>query len=122
MTDTVLYIDDDALNIRLVERMFGLRPALRLISATNARDGLELARTTAPSLILLDRRLPDMLGTEVLRQLKESTRTAAIPVVILSGDSGRQHADELRKLGAAEFLAKPYDVHQLMTLIDRFCD
>jgi CheY-like chemotaxis protein len=121
VTDTVLYIDDDALNLRLVERMLVRRPALSLITATNARDGLDLARTAGPRLILLDRRLPDMLGTEVLRQLKESDRTASIPVVVISGDSGGQYADELRTLGAAEFLAKPYDLQQLMTLIDRFC-
>jgi two-component system, sensor histidine kinase and response regulator len=121
VTNAVLYIEDDPDNITLVARMLTRRPNLRLLSATNAHDGLELAQSTSPGLILLDRRLPDMLGSEVLRRLKASTLTAAIPVIVLSGDSGRHHTDELRELGAAEFLAKPFDIHQLMTLIDRYC-
>jgi DNA-binding response OmpR family regulator len=62
-----------------------------------------------------------MLGSEVLRRLKASTLTAAIPVVVLSGDSGRHHTDELMELGAAEFLAKPFDIHRLVALIDLYC-
>jgi two-component system sensor histidine kinase/response regulator len=120
VTNAVLYIEDDPNNITLVGRILSRRPDLRLLSATNAHDGLELAQSADPRLILLDRRLPDMLGTEVLRRLKASTLTAEIPVVVLSGDSGRHHTDELMELGAAEFLAKPFDIHQLVTLIDRY--
>ena len=121
MTDTVLYVEDDRDNITLVERMLKKRPGVRLLVATKGQDGLELARSGNPRLILLDRRLPDMLGNEVLRQLKASTRTETIPVVVLSGDSSQEHADEFTTLGAAEFLAKPFDIHQLIALIDRFC-
>jgi two-component system sensor histidine kinase/response regulator len=121
VTNAVLYIEDDPNNITLVGRILTRRPNLRLLSATNAHDGLELAQSAGPRLILLDRRLPDMLGSEVLRRLKASTLTAAIPVVILSGDSGRHHTDELMELGAAEFLAKPFDIHRLVALIDLYC-
>jgi DNA-binding response OmpR family regulator len=62
-----------------------------------------------------------MPGNEVLLRLKASAQTATIPVVILSGDTGREHADELLKLGAAEFLAKPFSLQQLQALIERFC-
>ena len=121
MTNAVLHIDDDPDNIALVERILKKRPDLRFLSATNAHDGLALAKSAGPRLILLDRRLPDMLGNEVLRHLKASPPTATIPVVVLSGDSGREYTDELLELGAAEFLAKPFNVHQLMTLVERFC-
>ena len=121
MTNAVLYIEDNPDNITLVERMLKTRPDLRFLSAANAHDGLALANSASPRLILRDRRLPDMSGNEVLRQLKASTPTATIPVVVLSGDSSREHTDELTRLGATEFLAKPFDVHQLMSLVERFC-
>ena len=121
MTDAVLYVEDDPSNIALLERMFRKRPNLRLLVASSARDGLDLARSANPRLILLDRRLPDMLGNEVLRQLKASELTAAIPVVVLSGDSDKHHADELKALGAADFLGKPFSIHELLALVDRFC-
>jgi len=121
MPNAVLYIEDNPNNIVLVERMLKKRPDLRFISAVNAHDGLALARSESPSLILLDRRLPDLSGNEVLRQLKAASPTATIPVVILSGDTGREHADELMRLGAAEFLTKPFNLRQLAALIERFC-
>jgi CheY-like chemotaxis protein len=117
---TVLYIEDDANNIRLVERLLTRRPQAELQVATNARDGIKAAIEKQPALILLDNRLPDATGGDVLRQLASSEATAGIPVVILSGDSGRATVDELLAIGASDFLAKPFDIHQLMTIVDRY--
>jgi two-component system, cell cycle response regulator DivK len=121
MNNTVLYIEDNEDNIRLVERLLTKRrPGITLVVATNGQDGLRLARDTTPDLILLDRRLPDMLGNEVLSGLKAETGTAAIPVVVLSGDSAADQAAETLRLGAVDFLPKPFEFQQLLTIIDRF--
>jgi CheY-like chemotaxis protein len=87
--------------------------------ATNARDGLKAAIEERPALILLDNRLPDATGGEVLRQLASSEATAAIPVVIISGDSAKT-GDELLAIGASEFLPKPFDIDHLVTMIERY--
>jgi CheY-like chemotaxis protein len=121
MTDTVLYVEDNNDNIRLVERILQRRPNVDLVVATTGGEGIRLAREAAPGLILLDRRLPDMLGNEVLRQLNAVPATSTIPVVVLSGDSGQEHAADILRLGAAEFLGKPFDVSQFLAMIDRFC-
>jgi CheY-like chemotaxis protein len=121
MNDTVLYVEDNDDNIVLVERILRRRPEVELEVAKTGAEGLRLARDTAPNLILLDRRLPDMLGTEVLRQLKAAADTSAIPVVVLSGDSAADHADEVLHLGASEFLPKPFELSQFLAMIDRFC-
>jgi CheY-like chemotaxis protein len=117
----VLYVEDNATNVQLVERILDERPGIQLLAAGTAAEGLRLAEAEKPALILLDRRLPDMAGEQVLRRLKESPSTAAIPVVVISGDSGRHAADELLDLGASAFLAKPFDVEELLSVIDRFC-
>jgi CheY-like chemotaxis protein len=118
---SVLYIEDDPNNIRLVQRLLLKRRAdTELHVATNGRDGITTAISEQPALILLDNRLPDATGSEVLRQLISAEATTAIPVVIVSGDSGRAIASELLASGAAGFLVKPYDIHQLMTIIDRY--
>jgi CheY-like chemotaxis protein len=123
MNKTVLYVEDDDDNIRLVERLLSKRrPDVALVVATSGLDGIRMARHTAPDLILLDRRLPDMLGDDVLRELKAATATAAIPVVMLSGDSATEEGKEALRLGAAEFLAKPFELHQLLSIVDRFGD
>jgi DNA-binding response OmpR family regulator len=121
MTETVLYVEDNEDNARLVERILKRRPHVDLIVAVTGQAGLDRALDATPSLILLDRRLPDMPGNEVLRRLKATSDTAPIPVVMLSGDSASDSGGEIRGLGAEEFLAKPFDIHQLLAIVDRFC-
>ena len=120
MTHSVLYIEDGADNIRLVERLLRRRPQIILRVAMTGRDGVRAAIDEPPGLILLDNRLPDATGSEVLRELASADATAGVPVVVVSGDSGGQAADELRAIGAAEFLDKPFDIHQFMSMIDRY--
>jgi CheY-like chemotaxis protein len=121
MKSTVLYVEDNDDNIRLVQRILKLRPEVELLIATDGQQGLDVARSAIPGLILLDRRLPDMLGVEVLRTLKAAVHTAMIPVVVLSGDSARGHATEVLGLGAEEFLVKPFEIGELLDIVDRFC-
>ena len=119
MTRTVLYIEDDADNVFLVRHILKRRPDLELAVARNGGEGLRLAREQLPAVILLDRRLPDMLGEDVLAQLKSADSTAAIPVVMLSGDDPADHAAAVMAGGAADFLAKPFPVERFLALVDR---
>jgi signal transduction histidine kinase/DNA-binding response OmpR family regulator len=116
---TVLYIEDDPANLRLMHRVLSRRPDTRLLTAQTAQDGLKTAATESPALILLDNRLPDATGSQVLAELTTTPATAAIPVVIISGDSGRETAAALMAEGAAGFVAKPFDVADLLTVIDQ---
>ena len=75
--------------------------------------------TGKSALILLDNRLPDATGGDVLRQLASSVAAAGIPVIVISGDSD-DIIDELLANGAAESVAKPFDIHQFMAIIDRY--
>ena len=117
---TILDIEDHAVTRRLVERMLlKFRPHIELHLAANACDGVKAAIDEPPALILLDNHLPDATGGEVLRQLASCEATAGIPVIVISGDSAKT-GDELLAIGASEFLPKPFDIDQLMTMIDRY--
>jgi CheY-like chemotaxis protein len=121
MNGTVLYIDDDENNLLLVQRLLKrARPGIRLHTAMTGADGTRLAIASQPALILLDNRLPDASGEQVLRSLAASPATAAIPVIILSGDSGQVTVKELLAAGAADFVAKPFDIHQILAIIGRY--
>jgi CheY-like chemotaxis protein len=115
----VLYIEDNENNIALVKALLKRRPQIELHVAMTGRDGVQAAQDKLPGLILLDNRLPDATGTEILRELASAPATAAIPVVVLSGDSG-EIIDELLASGAADAVAKPFDIHQFMAMIDRY--
>jgi CheY-like chemotaxis protein len=117
----VLYIDDNEDNLRLVARILGrYRADTQLLVAGTGQDGLRAAIESRPGLILLDNRLPDAAGAEVLQQLARTDVTAQIPVVILSGDSSPSTVEQLLAGGAAGFLAKPFTVPEFIAMLDRF--
>jgi CheY-like chemotaxis protein len=115
---TVLYIEDNAVNRLLVERVFDRRPDIDVIVATRGLLGLEMARDHQPTVILLDIHLPDVNGDKVLTRLRDDQLTRDIPVVMLSADASDRQMQRLRNLGAAAYLTKPLDVHKLLETID----
>jgi signal transduction histidine kinase/ActR/RegA family two-component response regulator len=113
----VLYIEDNAANQHLVARVLRDRVE-HLETVAEGRRGLDLARRMRPSVVLLDLDLPDMHGYEVLTRLKADPATAGIPVVVVSADAMRRSRDQLRRAGAAHYLTKPVDVHELCAVLD----
>jgi PAS domain S-box-containing protein len=111
---TIVHIDDNDSNLRLVKRLFEGLPGVRLIPAMERKLGLDLVREHHPDLILLDFHLPDGDGREVLQQLKADPATASIPVVVLSAYDSRDQVDRLRAAGAVRFLSKPIDPKALL--------
>ena len=115
---TVLYIEDNLTNVRLLEQVMRLRPNVDLMVAMQGRIGLQMALDHRPGIILLDLHLPDMSGNEVLRGLRADERTAATPVVILSADATSGQSGNTGPAGATAFLNKPFDIARLLQLID----
>jgi len=115
---TILYVEDNASNLRLVERVLGEHTTMRLIPAMQGRLGLALAREHRPDLILLDLHLPDMLGEDVLRQMRDDAILRETPVIVLSADATPGQIKRLLALGARAYLTKPLDVTRLLVEID----
>ena len=116
---TLLYIEDNLSNLRLMEHIMANRPEIRLVAAMQGQLGLELAQAHRPDLILLDLHLPDFGGDQVLRLLRQDPRTRSIPVVIVSADATPRQIERLMADGATDYLTKPLDVQRLLGLIDR---
>jgi CheY-like chemotaxis protein len=117
-TCDVLYIEDDPVNFTLVERILEFRPSLKLMHARSGGDGVELAQTYHPKLILLDLNLPDMHGSEVLRRLQTEPQTATVPVVVLSADATPSQIERLLTAGARNYLTKPFDIDPFLAVVD----
>ena len=117
-TGSVLYIEDNPANLRLVERIVTRRPGVRLLSAVQGRRGLELARAHRPDAIVLDLHLPDIGGQEVLAELKADPGTREIPVVILSADATPSRTARLLREGAHAYLTKPLSVAEFLGVLD----
>ena len=117
-TRTVLVVEDNSWNVRLLERLFTRRPELRLRVASTGSRGLELAREHRPELILLDPELPDLAGEEVLQRLRDDPALRGIPVLMLAGEAVPARAERLTQLGVRGYVTRPYVLETLLAALD----
>jgi PAS domain S-box-containing protein len=113
----ILYIEDNAANLKVIEAMLRHRPDLSLISATSGEYGLELARRYHPDLILLDIHLPGIDGYAVLQALLAGHETRDIPVVALSADAMPIDIEQGLQAGFRDYLAKPVKREALLAVV-----
>lgn len=114
---SVLYIEDNPSNVRLVEQVFALSSELGLMTAGDGQRGVAMARELRPDLILLDLHLPDMSGEQVLAALRADEQLASTPVIIVSADASPVRARRLQAAGANGYLTKPFDIDQLLAAV-----
>jgi PAS domain S-box-containing protein len=115
---TLLYIEDNPANLRLVEQLVARRPDLRLLSAGDGNSGLTLARTRIPEVILMDINLPGISGIETLRLLREDPLTAGITVVAISANAMPRDIEKGLQAGFFSYLTKPIKVKEFMDVLD----
>lgn len=114
----VLHVEDNASNRKLVELVAAQCPGIRLVEAETGAAGIELARALRPALVLLDLRLPDISGEQVLHRLLADPATAELRVVLISAEARPVEATRLVAAGADAYLVKPVDVLQLRELFE----
>ena len=115
---TVLYIEDNEPNVRVMESILEMRPGWRLIHAALGSLGLELARAHHPDLLLLDLHLPDGSGAEVLQAIRRDPALRDLPVAVLSADASPHQIKRMRAAGAANYLTKPLDLDEILAMLD----
>lgn len=115
---TVLYVEDNAANVRLLEQVLAQRPNAVLIHAPTGELALEIASAYLPDLIVMDLNLSEMSGWEAARRLRTQENTRAIPLVALSADLATLSSDQVRASGFDYYLGKPVDVHEFLRMFD----
>ena len=110
---TILVIDDESSILRLLELTLESN-RYRVRSAVNGRDGIAMAGTERPDLIILDLGLPDMDGQQVLRNIRDQFRT---PVIILSVRTAESEIISCLDAGADDYLVKPFRTGELLARI-----
>jgi two-component system KDP operon response regulator KdpE len=108
--NVVLVIDDEPKIRRFLRAGFELH-GFSVIEAENAAEGLKAATFNAPDLIILDLALPDLYGAEVLEQLRSWSN---VPVIVLSVESDEQEKVQLLRLGADDYVVKPFGIAELL--------
>lgn len=117
---TVLYIEDNTANLKLVSEILGKQPQIRLLTAHEPHLGISMAKAHVPDLILLDINLPGIDGYEVLQQLKTQEKTAAIPVIAVSAKAMPADIRKGLDSGFADYLSKPLSINSFLLAISRY--
>jgi CheY-like chemotaxis protein len=102
----------------LVEDIMIRRKDINLISALDGTQGLALARSVLPDVILMDINLPGMSGTEVMEMLALDELTAHIPVIALSANAIPKEIEKSLKAGFFQYLTKPIKLNEFMKVLN----
>ncbi len=117
-TYTVLYAEDNPVNVELVRQVLKMRPACRLLVATNGEQALRLVQQERPDLMLVDMHLGDMSGLELARRMALDPGLSGVPRIVLSADASPDQARAALAAGFSCYLTKPLNVAQLLRSID----
>jgi PAS domain S-box-containing protein len=117
---TVLYIEDNSANMRLMEQVLKRRTNIHLLQACEPLMGLELISQHRPDLILLDINLPGMNGYEILQLLRNEGDAKSTPVVAISANAMQSDVQKGLDAGFANYITKPIKLQQLFDVLDEF--
>ena len=112
----IVVIDDDHATLRTLEQVLESHNYIAFVSSSG-RAGIELVKQTQPDLVICDVKMPDMSGYDVLLTLRQHAATAAIPVLLLSAQGDLMEIRQGMKLGADDFLSKPYSAEELLRCV-----
>jgi CheY-like chemotaxis protein len=115
---TLLYVEDNPANMKLVEQLVARRPDIHLLTAVDGRNGIALARASQPEVILMDINLPDISGVEAMKILREDPATAHIPVVAISANAMPHDIKKGLAAGFFRYIVKPINVGEFMDTLD----
>lgn len=111
----ILLVDDVSTNLKCEGLV--LRNEYKVTMVKSGREALDFLKTTIPDLVLLDIRMHEMNGYEVMEHMKENPDTAAVPVILLTADTEQESEERGIALGAVDFIRKPVEPRVLLDRI-----
>lgn len=117
----VLYIEDNPDNRLLVQRVL-MAEGYQVLVAANAVDGLKLAESEHPSLILVDINMPDVDGYTVTGQLRKIPHLSRVPIIALTANVMKGDREKTIAAGCDGYIQKPIDIDQFPRQLARFIE
>ena len=119
---TLLYVEDNPANMKLVEQIIARHPDIRLLTALDGLRGIEMARDSQPEVILMDINLPGISGIQALTILRDDPATAHIPVIAISANAMPLDIENGLNAGFFRYITKPIKVNEFMAALDLALD
>jgi two-component system cell cycle response regulator DivK len=113
----ILLVEDNEMNRDMLSRRL-VRKGYEVILAVDGAQGVDMARTQAPDVILMDMSLPVLDGHEATRQLKADQQTSGIPVIALTAHAMAGDEEKAREAGCDDYDTKPVELPRLLGKIE----
>src|SRR6201981_2109856 len=121
MSATILIIDDEANLRKTLAQILGAR-GYSVLEADDGASAAKILRDSTPDLIISDWKMPQMGGEELLQHLRGQPRLASIPVIVITAFGSSHSAIEAVRLGAYDFVTKPFDLDEIVLAAERALD
>ena len=121
MSATILIVDDEANLRKTLAEILGAR-GYSVLEADDGAAAIKILRDSTPDLIFSDWRMPQMGGEEFLRYLRGEPRLASIPIIVITAFGSSHSAIEAVRLGAYDFVTKPFDLDEIVLAAERALD
>ena len=119
MSGRILVVEDNPLNLKLVRDVLTVS-GYDVVAAPSGEEGVRLAETCEPDLVLMDIQLPGMDGYEALRLLRQNSRLNTVPVVAVTAFAMREDRERAAREGFDGYLGKPISVRALPSQVGEF--
>ncbi len=118
MARKILLVEDNRDTVEMLQMVLE-HLGYSFLAATNGKQGLNIAATQLPDLILLDMTLPDMDGIAAARQIRQNPKTQSIPILATTGRASDKDQEECFQNGCNDYLCKPFTNKQLASHIEK---
>jgi len=118
-TPTVMVVDD-SLTVRKITSRLLEREGYQVMTAKDGIDALEQMKNRLPDLMLVDIEMPRMDGFELSSRVRQDSRSASVPIVIISSRTAEKHRNRAQQIGVNAFLGKPYQETELMAQLTQY--
>lgn len=115
--EPLVLVVDDSITVRRVTERFLLRNDFRVLTARDGMDAVSVIQDQQPDIILLDIEMPRMDGFEFASHVRNDSRFAQTPIIMITSRSGEKHKARAIEIGVNDYLGKPYQDHQLLQAI-----
>ncbi len=118
MAKVILVVDDEPSMIKVAQAILGDK-GYKIVGATSGRECLEKLKKSKPKLILLDLRMPEMDGWDVLKEIRQNRRTKSIPVMMYTRMEKSPDEETLRERGVDDYIVKPFAPDELVRKVEK---
>lgn len=121
MSKVILIVDDEPTNVKLLHVVLQ-KNEYTTLEAMDGKQGVEIARSQKPDVIIMDKNMPVMDGIEATQILKGDESTKHIPIIFVTSSAMKGDREEILKTGCDEYISKPIDIYKVLEIVAQYAN